>query len=107
MHSHVFMSDAEEYKNKLRNLLSIAYKKGQFDKYYFILESEIKQMLDGNIPYFSLNSVSCCLNNNETATIFQYNSIENIIYRLQRLSEAHQHAQIEHITKWLQITRSN
>lgn len=107
MRSASYMSCFELHESKLYELMSKAYKDDNLEYYKFILASEMKQMLMGDIPMFELNSLDCCLENNNSAKIFQYNCIENINYRIELLSTNHKNEQIEYIANWLKINKIN
>ncbi|SMP25634.1 type 2 lanthipeptide synthetase LanM [Chryseobacterium profundimaris] len=96
-----FMKSFETYSSKLYALMSKAYQKEGTENYHFILDHEMKQMLNGDIPFFMLNSLDCHLEEN-SFRIFKYNSLENIQQRLKLLSTDHKNQQIEYISKWLQ-----
>jgi type 2 lantibiotic biosynthesis protein LanM len=96
-----FMSNFETYGSKLYELMSKAYQKENFKNYKFILDCEMKQMLNGDIPFFNLNSLDCHLEEVELFKIFRYNCIENIRHRIGLLSVDHKKEQLEYITKWL------
>lgn len=97
----VFMSDTEEYQTKLYNLLSKAYKGEHMDEYRFILNFEMKQMLNGDIPIFSLKSTENFLEGNTGFRIFKHNCLEDIENRINLLSEKHKKEQLNHIEQWL------
>jgi type 2 lantibiotic biosynthesis protein LanM len=101
-----FMSSFETYNSKLYELMSKAYQKDKSKNFKFILEYEMKQMLNGDIPFFNLNSLDCHLDEDKSFKIFQYNCIDNIRHRIDSLSIHHKNEQIEYITKWLQINTS-
>ena len=96
-----FMSSFETYNSKLYELLSKAYEGKHMEKYLFILDYEMKQMLNGDIPIFSLNSVDNFLEGNNSLKIFEYNCIENIHGRIDLLSSKHKDEQLELISRWL------
>lgn len=98
-----FMSGFEAYRSKLYELMSKAYQKANLKNYKPILESEMKQMLNGDIPFFHLNSLACHLEEDKSFEIFSYSCIENIKHRVRLLSIHHKDQQIGYITKWLQI----
>lgn len=99
----VFMSNFDTYKSKLYDLLSKAYKGEQMNEYLFILNFEMKQMLNGDIPIFNLKSSDSFLEGNTSFKIFEHNCIENIYNRIDVLSEEHKKEQIEYIDRWLNI----
>lgn len=101
-----FMSSFESYNSKLYELMSKAYQKENSKNYKFILDYEMKQMLKGNIPLFTLDSIDCHLGNNKAFKIFKHNCIENIKDRIDLLSIHHKEKQLEYIEKWLQIGES-
>ena len=101
MRKACFMSDFEEYESKLFELMSKAYQKGNFKDYKLILECEMKQMLNGDIPFFNLNSFDLHLEEDESFKIFKYNCLENIKQRINLLSENHKIEQLKFIKKWL------
>ncbi len=98
-----FTCSLDEYHSKLYELLSKAYKGEQMEKYLFILDFEMKQMLKGDIPIFNLGSTENFLEGNPNFKIFRYNCIENIYNRIDVLSEEHKKEQIEYIDRWLNI----
>ncbi len=95
-----FMSSFEEYYSKLRYLLSKAFQGENMEKFKFILDFEMKQMLNGDIPIFSLNSGDNFLEGEKSLKIFEYNCIENINHRINLLSPEHKKEQLEYISKW-------
>lgn len=97
-----FMTSFEIYNAKMTELLSKAYQKNGFEEYKFILESEIEQMVKGNIPIFNLDSLDFHLSENNSFKLFQKNCIENIKQRVESLSIEHKNKQIEYINKWLE-----
>ena len=101
-----FMSDFEAYEKKLFELMSKAYKKNNTKDFTFILDFEMKQLLNGDIPIFNLNSLEWHLGTNKSFKIFKYNCVENIKYRINLLSSYHKEQQIEHISKWLDLKQS-
>lgn len=103
MRGEPFMSSFEEYNSKLRYLLSKAFQGENIEKYKSILDFEIKQMLNGDIPIFSLRSMDNFLESNESLKIFEYNCFQNISHRVKLLSVAHKKEQLEYITKWLNM----
>jgi type 2 lantibiotic biosynthesis protein LanM len=103
LRSPVFMSGFEAYSSKLYKLLSKAYQKESLKNFKFILDSEMDQMLNGDIPFFSLDSQDHHLENDKQFNIFKYNCIENIKCRINSLSIHHKNEQIEYIKKWLKI----
>lgn len=98
-----FMLSFEAYQSKLYELLSKAYKGEHMDEYRFILDFEMNQMLNGDIPIFSLGSLENYLGDNSTFKIFERNCLENIYHRIDLLSEKHREEQLEFIEKWLNI----
>lgn len=96
------MTSFEIYNAKMTELLSKAYQKNGFEEYKFILESEIEQMVKGNIPIFNLDSLDFHLSENNSFKLFQKNCIENIKQRVESLSIEHKNKQIEYINKWLE-----
>lgn len=102
MRSAPFMSSHEVYCTKLYELLSKAFKGGNREIYKSVLEFEIRQMLNGDIPIFSLQSVDDFLEGNETVRIFQYSCLQNILHRVDLLSSAHKSEQLTYINRWLE-----
>lgn len=98
-----FMVSNEAYETKLYELLSKAYKGDHMDEYRFILDFEMKQMLNGDIPIFSLKSTDNFLEGNTNFRIFERNCMENIHYRIDKLSKEHKKEQIKYIENWLNI----
>lgn len=103
MRAASFMASFEEYNSKLRYLLSKAFQGENMEKYKFILDFEMKQMLNGDIPIFSLHSTDKFLEGNESLKIFEYNCFQNIFHRINLLSVAHKKDQLGYITKWLNM----
>ena len=106
MRGATFMSSFEAYNSKLYELMSKAYQKDKSKDFRFILEYEMKQMKNGDIPFFNLNSLDCNLEEDKIFKFFQYNCIDNIRNRIDLLSINHKNEQIEYIKKWLQINTS-
>lgn len=98
-----FQSDFEKYNVKLISLLSFAYKNANMNKYDYILQSEIRQMQNGNIPIFSLGTENLILEGENTKEIFEYNAVENIKTRIRRLSIEHKNEQSNYINKYLNL----
>lgn len=98
-----FMFSFEVYQSKLYELLSKAYKGEHMNEYLFILDFEMKQMLKGNIPIFSLGSNENYLEGKTSLKIFERNCLQNIYHRIDLLSEEHKNEQIGYIDKWLNI----
>jgi lantibiotic modifying enzyme len=94
------MSSFEAYKSKLFELMSKAYKNENFK---FILECEMNQMLNGDVPFFNLNSLNCHLEEDKSFKIFTNNCIENIRLRISLFSTYHKEEQLKYITSWLNI----
>ena len=101
-----FMTCFKTYHSKLYELMSKAYTKKSTERYKFILDHEINQLLKGNIPLFELDSLDHILKEKKDFKIFKYNCVENIKYRIRSLSSEHRNKQIEHINKWLEISSS-
>lgn len=99
----IFMSNFKAYRLKLYELLSKAYKGEHMKEYKFILDFEIKQMLNGDIPIFNLKSSDTFLEGNTLFKIFEYNCTENIHHRISLLSDEHKKEQQEHIEQWLNL----
>ena len=98
-----FMTSHETYHLKLRELLSKLYKKENMLPYAFILDHEIEQMLNGDIPIFNLKSHDDFLVGNKTLKIFEYSCLVNINHRINLLSEDHKNEQLEYINRWLNM----
>ncbi|RZS99434.1 type 2 lanthipeptide synthetase LanM [Aquimarina brevivitae] len=98
-----FLTSFETYNTKLYNLMSKAYKKESAKAYKFILNFEMEQMLNGDIPLFDLNSKDYHLGEVKEVQIFKNNCIENIKNRIASLSTKHKNEQIEYIHNWLAI----
>lgn len=107
MRGAAFMSSFENYNSKLYELMSKAYQKDTSKNFRFILEHELKQMANGDIPFFTINSLDCHLDEDKSFKIFQYNCIDNIKHRIDSLSVDHKKEQIGYITKWLLINVSS
>lgn len=101
MRAPYFMSSFEEYNSKLQDLLSKAFKGDNMVNFKFILDFEIKQMINGDIPIFTLRSLDNFLEGNESLKVFEYNCIENITHRIDLLSLQHKEEQLDYISKWL------
>lgn len=101
-----FMSSFDAYRSKLYELMSKAYQKADAKNYRYILEFEMEQLLNGDIPLFDLNSSDCHLGADKSFEIFKYNCIESIRQRISSFSAHHKSEQIEYITNWLQINTS-
>ncbi len=103
MRAASFMSSFEEYHSKLYGLLSKAFKGVDTEKYKFILDYEMKQMLNGDIPIFNLKSEDDFLEGNDSLKVFEYSCIENINHRIDLLSPEHKNEQLEYIARWANI----
>jgi type 2 lantibiotic biosynthesis protein LanM len=101
-----FMSSFEAYNSKLHELMSKAYQNDKSKDFRFILEHEIKQMLNGDIPFFNLNSLDFHLDEDKSFKCFRHNCIDNIRHRIDSLSIYHKNEQIEYIKKWLHMNTS-
>ncbi len=95
-----FMSSFEEYNSKLHYLLSKAFQGENMEKHKFILDFEMKQMLNGDIPIFSLNSEDDFLEREKSLKVFEHNCMENITHRIALLSPENKQEQLEYISKW-------
>ena len=95
-----FMSSFEVYRDKLYELLSKAYKPEHMQQYRFVVDLEMEQMINGDIPLFSLNSLVKFIEGNNTFNIFEHNSIDNIFHRVNMLSQEHKMEQLSHIARW-------
>ncbi|UHG94879.1 type 2 lanthipeptide synthetase LanM [Spirosoma oryzicola] len=102
MRSASFMSSHEVYQSKLYDLLSKAFKGENRQDFKFILDFEISQMLNGEIPIFSLQCMDNFLEGNESLRLFQYNCLQNILHRVDLLSSAHKNEQLTYINRWLE-----
>lgn len=100
MRAASFMSSFEEYNSNLHYLLSKAFQGENMEKHKFILDFEIKQMLNGDIPIFSLNSEDNFLEDQESLKIFECNCMENINHRIDFFSPEHKKEQLAYISKW-------
>lgn len=95
-----FMSSYEAYYSKLHDLLSKAFKGENRQEYNHVLDFEMKQMLNGDIPIFSLDSLDDFLDNNKSLKVFEYSCLENIEHRIELLSHKHKEEQIGYIMQW-------
>jgi type 2 lantibiotic biosynthesis protein LanM len=100
MRSASFMVSSEAYYSKLFDLLSKAFKGENVEKHKFILNYELKQMLNGDIPIFSLHSLDNFLEGEGSLKIFEHNCMENINHRIDLFSPEHKKEQLEYISKW-------
>ncbi len=98
-----FMTSFDAYHSKIYDLLSKAFQGKDTEEYRFILDFEMKQMLNGDIPIFSLNSLDDFLEGNKSLKIFEHNCIKNINYRLDLLSHKHKEEQLKYIERWANI----
>ena len=103
MRAASFVSSFAEYSSKLKHLLSKAFKGDNMQNCKFILDFEMKQMLNGDIPIFCLKSTENFLEGNPSFKIFEYNCMENMYHRVDLLSETHKQEQLSYINKWLSI----
>ena len=101
MRAASFMASYEAYNSKLYDLLSKAFKGENKEDYRFILDFEISQMLNGDIPIFNLRSQDNFLSDSGEIKLFEYSCLENINYRINLLSENHKKEQLDYISKWL------
>ncbi|MEW7281254.1 type 2 lanthipeptide synthetase LanM [Aquimarina sp. 2201CG1-2-11] len=96
LRSEKYMSDEEKYKSKAYELLSKAYKHESMSKYEFIFQSELEQLLKGDIPLFNLTSTDHFLYNSKNRQrIFDTNCIENIHNRIDSLSPDNKQQQLD------------
>ena len=95
------MTSYEAYHSKLYELLSKMYKKENMYAYVFILDHEVEQMLNGDIPIFNLKTQDDFLVGNKAVKVFEYSCLENINHRIDLLSEDHRKEQLEYINRWL------
>ncbi|MFC3811766.1 type 2 lanthipeptide synthetase LanM [Lacihabitans lacunae] len=98
-----FMSSFEEFTKKLRFLLSKAFQGGNMEKFKFILDFEMKQMLNGDIPIFTLGSQNNYLESENALKVFEKNCMENIFHRIDLLSIEHKDEQLIYINRWLNM----
>lgn len=98
-----FMASFESYENKLHDLLSKAYAADEMKDYRFILNDEMKQMMNGDIPIFNLTSEQKHLKGSPSEDLFQFSCIENILHRIAILSEENKEEQLNLINQWLSI----
>lgn len=103
MRAPSFMSSFQEYHSKLYHLLSKAFKGENIEKYRFILDFEMKQMLSGDIPIFNLKSEDNFLEGNGSLKVFEHNCIANINHRIDLLSSEHKEEQLEYIKRWVNM----
>ncbi|UPQ75675.1 type 2 lanthipeptide synthetase LanM [Chryseobacterium nepalense] len=103
LRSPEFMSNFKSYESKLHDLLSKAYTAEDMRQFDFILDHEMKQMAQGDIPIFNLNTNNTFLDVNPRFKLFQFNSVEYIKHRISNLSENHKKIQLGYINEWLDI----
>jgi type 2 lantibiotic biosynthesis protein LanM len=103
LRSASFMSSYEVHCSKLQDLLSKAFKGEDRENYRFILDFEVKQMLNGDIPIFNLNSSDNFLENENSLKVFEHNCLENMYHRMESLTVEHKEKQIEHILHWTNL----
>ncbi|RSK47570.1 type 2 lanthipeptide synthetase LanM [Hymenobacter rigui] len=101
MRSASFMSSDEVYYSALRNLLSKAFREENKKDYDFILDFELKQMVNGDIPIFNLDSSDNTLGGKNSPKIFEYSCLENIRHRVDLLTPEHKEKQLEYILRWI------
>lgn len=78
------------YEQKIRDYLSIAYKKmKESKKVNLILESEVSQMLRGDVPYFGIDTSSRNLitEHGIIEDFFEFSCTENLERKLKKLSQ--------------------
>ncbi len=68
--------------------------------YKFVLDHEMRQMINGDIPIFHLNSQDNFLEENKNVRVFKYSCIDNINYRIKLLSAEHKIEQLQYIAQW-------
>lgn len=98
-----FMSSYEVQCSKLYDLLSKAFKGENREIYRFILDFEVKQMLNGDIPIFNLNSSDDFLEDKNSLKVFEHNCLENMYHRVDSLTVEHKEKQIEYILHWTNL----
>jgi lantibiotic modifying enzyme len=103
MRSSAFMSNCEVYYSALHNLLSKAFKEENKETYKFILDFEVKQMLNDDIPIFNLDSLENTLGDMNTPKVFEYSCLENIRHRVDLFTPEHKEEQLEYILRWANL----
>lgn len=101
MRSASFMSSYEVYYSTLHNLLSKAFRGENKEDYKFILDFEVKQMVNGDIPIFNLDSSDNTLGDKNSPKIFEYSCLENIRHRVDLFTSEHKEKQLEYILRWI------
>ena len=84
------LKDVESYKQKIRGYLSQAFKKLPPDSEMLpILEHELMEMYQGDVPYFQASSSSRDLvtKAGEIKDFFELTAVENIKRKINKLSE--------------------
>lgn len=84
------LKNEEIQEQVIRNYLSIAFKNVPKDSYlWWIYEHEVAQLMRGDIPYFEVNSSSRDLETDfgTIKNFFEFNAVENIERKINKLSE--------------------
>ena len=103
LRSASFLSSQEAHYSKLHDLLSKAFRGENRENHRFILDFEMKQMINGDIPIFNLNSSDNFLEGKNSLQVFEHNCLENMYHRVESLTIEHKEKQIEYILHWTNL----